>query len=485
MWNLNLPFQRPHGMQGLFIIWLGQMVSGIASSITAVALPIWIFSITDSGAAVGFLEFFYFGSYLLATLFAGILIDRFDRKLMMLTYDFLSLAGLAILLVLQSAEILQVWHLYIAATLQGIGSAFQSPSYAAAITTMVSRRQYIRANSLMSLLYELPGIFGPLLAGMMYMALNLSGILAINVLAFVISIGVLLYVDIPAPPHTVEGELSHNKFLNEAIYGIKYIVQRPGLLGLQLIFSTGNLFSGIALSVAALYPMILLRTNNNTAVLGTVQAAGALASVMAGVFLTTWGGIKRPARIIILGWFLSSFFSLTLLGVGQTLIIWLIAITADAVFDPVINVSMDAFLQTKVPPDLQGRVFSASDFIAQATIPFAPLLAGYFGDQIFEPAMRTGGSLVETFGRLVGTGPGSGFGLLILLCGVGGTLIGLSGYLIPSIRNIDQLMPDFQAVPPTKLIRRFPSVRTRKNTRKTRKIIHRRVRARTSPPPRE
>jgi len=485
MWRLNLPFRRPQGMRGFFTIWLGQMVSGIASSITAVALPIWIFSITESGAAVGFLEFFFFGSYLLATLFAGILIDRNDRKLMMLAYDFLSLSGLAILLVLQTAGLLQVWHLYVASVFQGVGSAFQSPSYAAAITTMVSRKQYVRANGLISLLYDIPGIFGPLLAGMMYMAVGLSGILAINLIAFVISIGALLFVDVPAPPRTVEGDLSHNKFLDEAIYGIKYIFQRPGLLGLQLIFFTGNLFSGIALSVAALYPMILLRTGNNTETLGTVQAIGALASVLAGIFLTTWGGIKRPARIIILGWLLSSLFSMTLFGIGQVLIIWLIAIVIDSIFDPIVNVSMDAFLQTKVPPDLQGRVFSASDFIAQAMIPFTPLLAGYFGDRIFEPAMHTGGFLARTFGGLVGTGPGSGFGLLILLCGVGGTLVGLTGYLIPSIRNIDQLLPDFRRVPPIGMIKRLPAVRTRKNTRKTRKILHRVVRARTSQPPNE
>src|SRR6185503_17497432 len=158
MRTLNFSLRRPGGMRGLFMIWLGQMVSGIASSITAVALPIWIFSITESGAAVGFLEFFFFGSYLLATLFAGILIDRNDRKMMMLAYDFLSLSGLAILLVLQTAGLLQVWHLYISAVFQGVGAAFQSPSYAAAITTMVSKKQYIRANGLISLLYDIPGI---------------------------------------------------------------------------------------------------------------------------------------------------------------------------------------------------------------------------------------------------------------------------------------------------------------------------------------
>src|SRR5829696_4445424 len=212
MWKLNFPFRRPNGMRGLFMIWLGQVVSGIASSITAVALPIWIFSITESGAAVGFLEFFFFGSYLLTVPVAGILIDRNDRKAMMLVYDFLSLSGLAILLVLQTAGLLEVWHLYVAAVLQGIGSAFQSPSYAAAITTMVSKKQYIRANGLISLLYDIPGIFGPLLAGVMYMVVGLSGIITINLLAFVISIGVLLFVEVPEPPRTVEGELSHTRF---------------------------------------------------------------------------------------------------------------------------------------------------------------------------------------------------------------------------------------------------------------------------------
>jgi hypothetical protein len=223
---------------------------------------------------------------------------------------------------------------------------------------------------------------------------------------------------------------------------------------MQLIFSTGNLFSGIALSVAALYPMILLRTGDNTETLGGIQAAGALAAVVAGIFLTTWGGIRRPARAIIMGWIISNLLGITLLGIGQTLLIWLIAIVINSIFDPVVNVAMDALLQAKTPPDLQGRVFSASDFIAQAMIPFTPLLAGYFGDRIFEPAMRTGGALADMFGWLVGTGPGSGFGLLLFLCGIGGTLVGVTGYLTVSIRDVDQLLPDFQRLPPIGLIRR-------------------------------
>jgi MFS transporter, DHA3 family, macrolide efflux protein len=452
MRNVGIPFPRPHGLKGLFVIWLGQFVSGVASSITTVALPIWIFSVTGSGIAVGLLEFFFFGSYLLVVLFAGVLIDRYNRKVMMLLYDFMSLSALAVLLVLQSSGNLQVWQLYVAAVVQGVGYAFQSPSYTAAISIMVPQKQYIRANGLMSLLNDGPDIFGPLLAGSLYVVAGLQGVLALNLLALVFSIGTLLFVEIPDTPHTREGQLSKSKFLKQILYGIKYIFRRPGLLGLQLIFSMGNLFFGIALSIAALYPMILLRTGGDTQAVGIVQSAGALAAVISGIFLTTWGRIKRPVNAILLGWLLSSFFGLLFLGVGQTLIIWLIAMVINSIFEPVVNVSMDTFLQTKVPPDVQGRVFSASDFISQIMIPITPLLAGIFGDRIFEPAMQPGGALAGTFGWLVGVGPGAGFGLLIFLCGIAGIFVGISGYLVKDIRNLDTQIPDYHLPDPETLL---------------------------------
>jgi hypothetical protein len=319
---------------------------------------------------------------------------------------------------------------------------------------MVPRRQYVRANGLISLLYDAPDIFGPILAGVLVLTLGLNGILAINMFAFIASIGALLFVDIPLMPHTPEGETSHGRLFREVIYGIQYIFKRPGLLGLQLIFFLGNLFSGIAMSVAALYPMILLRTGGDAEAVGTIRSAGALAAVIVGVYISVSGGIKKPVRAILLGWILSSLFGLTLLGIGQALVIWVIAYVINSIFDPVVGVSIETFMQTKVPPDLQGRVFSASDFMTQAIVPFTPLLAGLLGDNIFEPAMTGNGILSGMFGWLVGTGPGSGFGLMILLCGIGGTLVGLSGYLFPAIRNVDEDLPDFVPPPPVGLVKR-------------------------------
>jgi len=462
---LEILIRRPNGMRGFYVIWSGQMISGIASNITFFALPIWILNMTDiSGGALGLWESFYFGSYLLVVLFAGVFIDRYSRKKMMLVYDFLSLSATAILLVLQSADNMEVWHLYVAAIFQGIGFAFHSPSYSAAITTLVPRKQYVRANGMMSLLYDAPEIFGPVLAGVLYLTIGLNGILGLNLLAFVVSIGALLFVEIPPTPHTKEGQMAQQSFWSEAISGIKYILRRPGLLGIQLIFFFGNFFSGIALSVTALFTMVLLRSGDASAA-GSLQSLGAVAAVVAGVFLSTLGGIKRPIRAILLGWVISSLFGLSLLGLGQVFIIWAIAMVINTIFEPVVNVAVETFMQTKIPPDLQGRVFSASDFLSQAMIPITPLLAGFFGEGIFEPAMAEGGPLAKIFGWLVGVGPGSGFGLMILLCGIGGTLIGLSGYLIPAIRNVDEFLPDYAPLPPLGMVLRIRPRTEKRNSR--------------------
>jgi len=319
---------------------------------------------------------------------------------------------------------------------------------------------------MLSLLYDTPEIFGPLLVSVFFSLLGLRGFLVINLLSFVVSIGALLFVHIPPTPHTAEGDVSHTDLFVEAMYGIKYILKRPGLLGIQMIFFFGNIFSGIALSFTALYTMVALRTGGSIELADSVWSAGAWAAVVAGLAISVFGGIKRPVRAILLGWLLSSMFGLTLLGIGQVLAIWVIAKVIDSFFNPVVDVAINKFIQTKTPPDIQGRVFAASDFIAQVPFLFTPLLAGYFGDKVLEPLMREGGSWVNAFSWLVGTGPGAGYGLMIFLCGVGGTLVAISGYLIPAIRFADENMPDIVIPPPVGLVRRDPTVPFKATARK-------------------
>ncbi len=435
-------------MQGFLLIWLGQMLSATATSTTTFALYIWIIKQTAGGSSVGVMEFFFFSATLIVAPIAGILVDRYNRKTTMLVYDVASLAVTFIILLLYFFQLLEIWHLYLATIVQGIGYAFQWPAYRAAISTMVPKARYVRANGMMNLLDDVPDVFSPILAGIILGPLvGLSGILLINVVAFVFSIGVLLITDIPETPQTSEGEQSHGVIWKELVFGFLYIIKRPSLLGLQLIFLAGNFFSGIALSAAVFYPMILLRTGNNTEVLGFISTVGSLAAVTGGIVLTAWGGIKRPLHGVLMGWIISSFLGLALLGIGRGLVIWLVAVAVEAMCDPLTKVSDDTILQRKVSPDLQGRVFGAQSVIAQFMIPFAPLIGGYLGDKVFEPAMQTQSTLSNIFGPVVGTGPGSGLGLLVFLCGIGATLVGLSGYLLRPIRKLDEILPDHDAAP--------------------------------------
>jgi len=397
---------------------------------------------------VGVMEFFFFSATLLVAPIAGIMVDRYNRKATMMVYDIASLAITVLILSLYFLEALEVWHLYLATIVQGIGYAFQWPAYRAVISTMVPKARYVRANGMMYLLDDVPDVFSPILAGVILGPLvGLTGILVINVIAFVFSIGALLVTDIPQMPHTVEGERSHGALWREWVFGFIYIIKRPSLLGLQLIFLAGNFFSGIALSAAVFYPMILLRTGNSTEILGFVSTVGSLAAVIGGIVLTAWGGIKRPLHGVLMGWIVSSFLGLALLGLGQGLIIWLVAVAIEAMCDPLTKVSDDTILQRKVSPDLQGRVFGAQSVITQFMIPLAPLVGGYLGDKVFEPAMQTQSALSDFFGPFVGTGPGSGMGLLIFLCGIGATLVGISGYLLRPVRKLDEFLPDHDALP--------------------------------------
>jgi len=453
----TLPY-RPNGMRGLFIIWFGQMISGIATSAALFAQIHWISQESGaSGTAIAYWESFYFAAYLLFVLFALLFIDRYPRKFMMLFYDLLLLSSTVALLVLETSGHLRTWHIYLNAVVQGIGYAFRLPTYSSVISILVPRRQYVRANGMLSLLYDTPEIFGPLLVSVFFSVVGLRGFLIINLFSFLISIGALLFVHIPATPHAdknEEDEESNSDLFKDAIYGIKYILKTPGLLGIQMIFFAGNIFSGVALSFTALYTMIALRTDGNIALADSIQSAGAWAAVAGGLILSVFGGMKYPVRIILLSWIISSMFGLTLLGVGQIFVIWVIAKVIDSFFNPVVDVAANKFIQTKVPLDLQGRVFAASDFIAQVPFLFTPLLAGYFGDMVFEPLMREGGGWTNAFSWLVGSGPGAGYGLLIFLCGIGGALVGLAGYLMPFIRNADINMPDIVIPPPVGLVRR-------------------------------
>ena len=138
----------------------------------------------------------------------------------------------------------------------------------------------------------------------------------IDVATFILAIGALLIVFVPQPEKTEEGQKESGNILKEAAYGFRYIFSRPSLLGLQLIFFAGNLFSGIGFTVFA--PMILARTSSNSLIFGSVQTAGAVGGVIGGLVIAAWGGFKRRVHGVLAGWAIFGLF-FALLGAGRGL----------------------------------------------------------------------------------------------------------------------------------------------------------------------
>lgn len=436
--------KRPSGMFGFTIVWLGQIVSVLASAMSQFGLTIFMFQKTESATALGLMQVFFITPFLLISPLAGVWVDRYNRKRMMMVSDLGAGVATVLILIFQSLGILEFWHLYFASVIYGLGMAFQWPAYSAAITTMVPKEQYGRANGMMSLIEAGPGVIAPLLAGALLPLIGLTGILIFDVVTFSFAIGALLIVHVPQPPRTAEGAQASGSILKEATYGFKYIFARPSLLGLQLIFFAGNLFAGIAFTLLA--PMILSRTGNDSLMLGSAQTAGAVGGLIGGIVMSTWGGFKRRVHGVLLGWTVGGF-GMAIIGLAGGLSIWIIGMVITTLVSSLINGSNQAIWQSKVAPDLQGRVFSARRLIAWLTNPISPIIAGTLADFVLEPQMRVTSNLSETFGWLVGTGPGAGMGLIIFFCGLFSVLIGLAGYFVPAIHNAESILPDHDELP--------------------------------------
>ncbi|MCC6893126.1 MAG: MFS transporter [Anaerolineae bacterium] len=433
-------------MRAFYLVALGQFVSIFGTTMTQFGLTIWTWTFVteiqptaDPATAMALVGFFSFAPEVLLGPIAGALVDRWNRKLVMVISDVAAgLATIAVFLLYSSGQ-LQLWHLYAAGAVTSAFKSFQWPAFSAAISTMIPKEQYTRANGILSLTESVSGVLAIPLAGLLLNKIGLTGIMTIDIITFLAAVGGILLVSIPQPKMSAEGEVKNNLW-RDSIFGFRYILQRPSLLGLQMVFFFGNLLGSIAGTL--LTPMILSRSGNDEQLLSLVQGAFGAGAVVGGLILVRTGGLKRRTNGVIWGWFWSSLFGYTLLGIGRTLPFWMVVAFLSSVVVVYINASNQAIWQAKVAPDLQGRVFSARRLIAQVVGPLGILLAGPLADRIFEPALREGGSLTGVFGWLVGVGPGAGMALILVCCGLVLMVISVIAYRIPAIRFAEDILPD-------------------------------------------
>jgi MFS transporter, DHA3 family, macrolide efflux protein len=438
---------QPGGMTGFTIVWAGQVVSLLGANMTRFAITIWAWQETGQATTLALVGLFSFGPAVLLSPFAGALVDRWNRKLVMMLSDLgAGLATIALLLLYLSGS-LQIWHLFVLGAWSGAFSAFQFPAYSAAISTMLPPRQYARASGMLALAESISTIGAPVLAGILLAVVGVAGIFVIDIVTFSVAILALLMVAIPQPPPSAEGIAARASLLRDAGFGFRYILARPALLHLQLLFTSVNFiatFGGVVIA-----PMVLARTAGDQLALASVHSAMGAGGVVGGLLLSVWGGPKRRIHGVLLGMAGAGLLGTLPLGLARSVPWWMAAAFVSAAFIPILNGANQAIWQSKVPPDLQGRVFATRRFIAQITAPLAMLAVGPLADRVMEPALQPGGALADVFGPLVGVGPGAGMSLMLVVVGIIAGGLGLTGYLRPLVREVETRLPDHAlAAPP-------------------------------------
>lgn len=436
-----MKISQPTGMKAFTIVWFGQLISLTGSGMSLFALMIWAWEKTGLATALSLVGFFGIAPQVIFSPIAGALVDRWNRKTSMILSDLGTSFGMFVVLILFLANSLEIWHLYVLAMISGIFQTFQWPAYSSAISVMIPKSQFTRSSAMISLAEWGSGIWAPILAAALLSILDLSGIIFIDLITLTIAILALLIVKIPNPTRSKEGEPS-NSLWQDSLFGFKYILNKPSLFGLQMIFFFGNFFAAFLGILNS--PMILARTGNNATTLGSVQSISAIGGVIGSLLITIWGGFKvKKVRGVLLGWIFSGFFFF-FVGVGQGLLWWGTFLFLSSLVIPLVNSSNQAIWQSKVPPDLQGRVFSVRRLIAQIVNPLGLLIAGPLADNIFEPAFQNpSNTLTEFFSTWYLPGPGAGMGFLISIASIMIVFVGIYGFFSKKVRDVETIIPDF------------------------------------------
>lgn len=421
-------------MKTFVIIWFGQFISRIGTAMTRFALLIWTYEQSGSATSVAMLGFAAFVPMILVSPLAGVWIDRFDRRKILILSDLgAGLMTIAMLLLTVSGQ-LQLWHLYLAEALAGAFEAFQAPAYTAVASTLLPRAQYSRGNGLRALAEHGATVLAPALGGLCLAAIGLGGVLALDVITFLVAVATLLVVRVPLVD--ADSAPSHAGLQRDMQVGFRVIWQHKGLAALVAISTAVHFFAAITW-LSIMPAMILARSGGNEFALAGVQSAMGVAGVLGGLLMSVWGGPRRKIHGFLLGVTLSFLLGDIPLALGRSLPVWMAAAGFGAFFIPILISSRETIWQARIPLQMQGRVFSARNMLSNALLPAGYVLGGVLADRVLEPAMAAGGRLTPVFGGLVGSGPGTGMALMFLTTAVLAISICLAAYLVPAIRNVE------------------------------------------------
>lgn len=423
-------------LRAFYVLVITQTLSLVGSRMTSVALGIRVFAETGQAAPLLLVAFFNELPAMLFNSLAGVWVDRWDRRKVMMLADGGQAIGSLLLMFSFASGQFQLWHLYVVAFTQGIFAMFQSPAKDAAVTLLVPADQRDRANAVQGMSHPLAGIIAPALAGLLYTTVGLTGIVFIDLATFFVAVLAVYRMHIPQPPQSDEARASSGGFWRELSGGFRYLQARPALLGLVLYFTAMNFLLNGPLDLSIPY---LIRITGSEGLTGLVLAMSSLGGFVGAGLLAVFSkrirsrmGLILPAMLMVGLMFLlhGTTRSVVVLSVSIFLLIGGLQIWA----------LYTSILQAKTPPDLQGRIFALTGQLGYLGATLSFLLVGPLVDRVIEPAVGTPGW--ASFSPLVGNEPGAGMGLVLVVTGGIILLLTLIVFAFPAIRQLEIQLPD-------------------------------------------
>jgi MFS family permease len=437
---MNSQTRLAQGMRTFTIIWFGQLISTLGSGLSGFALGVWLYEETGSTTLFALNMFIWFLPTIFFAPIAGVLADRYDRRMLMILADGMAFLATIFIGVMVLTENLQFWQIYISVIFFSIANTLQWPAYSAATSLMVPKEHLGRAGGMTQIGDAISSLAAPAVAGAMYVTVGLKPILLIDIFTFLFALGTLIAVRFPQPKKTDEGQTGKGSFLREAVFGWHYIRQRPGLFHLLLVFAGLNFC--ISITFPLFTPMILEMASAD--ILGYISSIISAGMLVGTLIMSIWGGFKRRIYGSYLGESMVGV-SAILVGLSPSIPLITAAQFLGALAMPITNGSSQAIWQSKVAQDVQGRVFSVRRMIAFSIIPLAYLVTGPISERVFTPLLLEGGLWADSVGQVFGTGPGRGIGLMFSFFGVLYFLIAQLIFFDKRIRNVELDLPD--AVP--------------------------------------
>jgi DHA3 family macrolide efflux protein-like MFS transporter len=433
-------FLRTPSGRTFTLVWVGQLVSALGSSMTQFGLAIWVFTETGSTIQLSLLILAAMLPGLLMSPFSGSLIDRWDRRVAMIVSDAGAAAGTLVVAILLVTGNLEMWHLYASLAFSSVFGSFQYPAYSAATTLLVPKSQYGRASGMVQLAGSIGRVAAPAIAGIIVVTSGLAALFVIDFMTFGIAVGTLVFVRFPNPEKSSMEPATVSGLLREARQGLAFVMQRRALLILLLTFTAVNF--AFSFQSVLLIPLLLTMTSEANA--GIVISISMIGLVAGSLLMSTWGGTSKRVRDVFVALAVMGL-GLTLAGLRPSVLLILVAVTVSHLAFPVAGGSSQALWQAKVPPSLQGRVFAVRQVFSFGAIPASLLLAGFLAESVFEPMFSDGGTLAGSLGHVIGTGEGRGIAFLMAIMGVAVIGVTFASWRSPAISNFDRDVPDFDS----------------------------------------